>query len=279
MAATPGMIEQYIMLDPINVNFDVQGFDDRIIANGVKLKHFKAVPCPGSDTESGSVRSTHEEHGCFNGFHYKLAGCFLGVIQNNPINKIVRPEGLIDTSINYILLPRFYENSTEQMHFATWDKIEVANCSEPSMWVPYWQKMQASQTGIDRPRFPIEKIEYIIDAAGIEYQENADFKIVGGNIHWINPTHQPGFDLMTGQGMPYSARYLYKPSMYVNRCIHQIRILNTINPTTGEKQEVRFPYLLECLREIEFLSKPVSDEDSPNEDYMPGSGFNFSTPK
>lgn len=279
MATVPGLIEQYIALDPINPNFDAQGFDDRISSNGVRLKHFKAIPCPGSDTESGSIRSTHAEHGCFNGFHYKLAGCFIGVIQNNPVNKIVRPEGLVDSAICYILLPRFYENSTEQMHFATWDRIEVANCNEPSMWVPYWQKLQASQTGVERTRFPIEKIEYIIDANGTEYTQDIDYKLYYGNVQWINPTNQPGFDLMTGQGMPYSIRFLYKPAFYVNRCIHQIRILNTLDPISGEKKEVRFPYLIECLRELEFLSRQVTPEDPVNENYMPGSGFNFSTPK
>lgn len=259
---------------------DPQAFDDRIRSNGVRLRHFKAIPCAGSDTESGSIRSTHEEHGCFNGFHYKDAGCFIGVIQNNPVNKVVRPEGLVDSSICYVLLPRFYEDGVEQMHFCTWDRIEIANCSEPAMWVPYWQKMQYSQTRIDRPRFPIEKIEYVIDTLGNEYTNNVDFRIVGGNIHWVNPTNQPGFDLMTGNGTPYAVRYLYKPAMYVNRCIHQIRILNTLDPMSGEKKEVRFPYLLECVREIEFLSRPVSDQDdAPNEDFMPGSGFNYSTPK
>ncbi len=108
-------------MDPINVSFDPVAFDDRIQSNGIKLKHFKAVPCAGSDTESGSIRSTHEEHGCFNGFHYKLAGCFTGVIQNNPVNKVVRPEGLIDSSTAYILLPRFYDNGNETLHFMILD--------------------------------------------------------------------------------------------------------------------------------------------------------------
>jgi hypothetical protein len=278
--ATSGIIEQYITMDPVAVNMDPIAFDDIILSAGIKLKHFKAVPCAGSDTESGSIRSTHDEHGCFNGMHYKFAGIFTGVIQNNPINKIIKPEGLVDSSVCYILMPRFYDDSQEQMHFATFDRIEVANANEPSMWVAYWQKMQASQTGIDRTRFPIEKIEYVIDAMGNEYIENVDFQILKGNIQWINPTNQPGFDLMTGHGTPYSVRYLYKPAMFVNRAIHQIRILNTIDPATGEKKEVRFPYLLECIREIEFLSRPVTDEYDPsNEDMMPGSGFNFSTPK
>jgi len=273
------MIEQYIAMDPINVSFDPTAFDDRIQANGIKLKHFKAVPCAGSDTESGSIRSTHDEHGCLNGFHYKLAGCFTSVIQNNPVSKVVRPEGLIDSSTAYFLLPRFYDDGNETMHFATWDRIEIANCSEPSMWVPAWEKKVASQTGIDRARFLIEKIEYVIDTFGVEYTENIDFKIINGNIHWIGQ-NRPGFNLMTESGVPYSIRYLYKPAFFVNRCIHQIRLLNTLDPSTGEKTEVRLPQLLETIRETEFLSQNVSDEtDAANENYSPGSGANFTTPK
>jgi hypothetical protein len=280
VAKDTGLIEQYISMDAINVNLDPQAFDDRIISNGIRLKHFAAVPCPGSDTERGSIRSTHDEHKCLNGFHYKEVGKFIGVIQNNPVNKVVKPEGIVDSSVCYVIMPRFYENTQEQMHFAVWDRIEIANCCEPSMWVPYWETIQASQTGIDRARFLIEKIQYVIDAFGVEYQEGVDFKIVNGIIHWISPTRQPGFNLMAGQGVPYSIRYLYKPALYVNRCIHQIRILNTYNPANGEKQEVRYPYLVECLRETEMLSRAVSDqEDFVNENRMPGSGYNFSSPK
>lgn len=277
MSKPTNMAEVIIQFDNLNVNFDPDFIDEDIRAKGVRLRHFKAVPCPGSDTESGSIRSTHHEHtNCYNGFIYKDAGCFIGAIQNNPGSKVVRPEGLIDSSTCYIVLPRFYEDTETQLHFGTWDRIEVAKCDEPSMWTPYWEKLQYSQTNIDRARFPIQQIEYVIDANGNEYQENADFKIVNGNIHWINPSRCPGFSLMTGNGMPYSVRYLYKPAFYVNRCIHQIRILNTVNPNTGEKKQTRYPYLLECIREIDFLSRSVStEEDFANEDRMPISGISF----
>lgn len=272
MAST--LLQSVINYDPISINFPIEAFDNDANDQGVGLVHYKAVPCAGSDADRGSMRSTHREHDCENGFYYKLGGKFKGVLSNNPSSKIVKPEGILDTSICYIILPRFYADTQQQMYFATYDKIDFA-VQDSSIWVPYWEKITHSQVGTDRARFPIAQIEYIIGPAGKQYTENVDFKIQNGVIVWISQ-NRPGFNQMSGEGVPYSVRYLYKPSFFVNKIIHQIRLLNTFDPSTGEKKEIRFPSLLECVREVEFENISNSTQyDSLAEEVAPPSGANF----
>ncbi len=274
-----GIIDSAMVFDPVQVSFDALAIDDFIESHGIAFNHFKAVPCPGSDTENGSLRSTHEEHSCVNSFHYIYAGTFRGVLSNNPLNKAVLPEGIFDQSKAYVILPRFYTDTQETMHFTCFDRIEMCKCDDPSVWVPYWEKLTDNQTGICRTRFPIQKIEYVINTYGEQYSGGIDFINYNGSLKWISQ-NRPGFDLMTQLGVPFSTRYLYKPNWYVSQLVHQIRLLNTATPE-GDKSQIRFPYMLQVLREIDYLSQAVRDDaDPPNELMSVGTGGgNFTSPK
>jgi len=254
------------------LSFDATAFDNFIEAHGIEFKHWKAVPCPGSDSDRGSPRSTHLNHTCSNGFYFRGGRCFLGVFENTNTKKFLNVEGIIDSSIMTLHAPRFYKESGCQILFGVNDRLDLA---DDTIVVPKLETMVCSPTGIDRPMFPIVKMDHVIDAFGKEYAEGSDFSIVNGNIHWIGQ-NRPQFVQGTGDGGIYSIRYLYRPSWYVNLVLHEVRLVNTFDPTTGVKSQVRYPQLLIVQREIYYLNQlHNSQEDTSREGLAPRSGMNL----
>lgn len=258
------------------VHFDANAFDNFIEDHGTLFKHYKAIPCTGGDIDKGSMRSTHLDHTCSNGFYYKEGRCFLGVFDNNQTKKHYKAEGIIDSSMTTLHVPRYYIGTSREpcdhIFFYQDDRLELA---DETIVVPKWEKLECSPTGIDRPMFPISRVEYVVDSFGNEYLQGVDFNILNGNIQWLTD-HRPQFNQAQGTGGIYSIRYLYRPAWYIAVVLHEIRLVNTFDPATGEKRQIRYPQLLFLQREIYFLDQLNRlNGDSAKEGIAPSSGMNL----
>lgn len=272
MATRNNYIENPLNFSQEQIYFDANAFDNIVEAHGIIFKHWKAVPCTGGDNDRGSMRSTHLNHTCSNGFYFKGGKCFLGVFDNNTTKKHYNAEGIIDSSITTLHVPRFYQGGDCQIFFGVNDRLDLL---DESIVVPKWEKIECSPTGIDRPMFPIVNIEYVIDMNGKEYFQGNDFIIVDGNIHWVGQ-NRPQFNQSFGGGGIYAIRYLYRPSWYIGVVLHEIRLCNTVDPNTNEKKQIRYPQLLLLQREIYYLNELNRAEgDSPREGLAPSSGMNL----
>lgn len=259
------------------VHFDANAFDNLIENHGIMFKHWKAVPCTGGDIDKGSMRSTHLDHTCNNGFYYKGGRCFLGVFDNNQTKKNFKTEGIIDSSITTLHVPRYYANGSKEIcdhiFFGQDDRLEL---EDDSVIVPKWEKIICSPTDIDRAMFPIIHVEYVIDSYGEEYSRGTDFDLLDGNIKWLGQ-NRPRYNERQGTGGVYSIRYLYRPAWYIGSVLHEIRLVNTYDPNTGERVQIRYPQLLILQREIYFLDQlNLGSPDMPKQGIAPSSGNNLS---
>lgn len=279
MAQPKNILDVVNNLNPFEVSWDPRAFDDLILAHAIKFIHYQSIPCPGSTSERSSNRSRHQDHNCLNGFYYINPKPFSGVLTNNPSSKSNRPEGRLDISTALILLPRYYDCPDsddviqERMYFTAYDRVEL---NDKNVLVSYFEVIEPNQTGIDRTRFPVCQPVALIDAYGKQYQFGTDYNIFDGAVRWIGQ-NRPQFNLSTGEGIPYSIRYLYRPCWYVVRNLHEIRILNTTDDE-GNHASVRYPMQLEVVREVDYLSgdnDPNQNTDS-RDGVGPGSGRNFS---
>lgn len=263
--------------DGESVFFVPELFDSLVKQHGVLLEHFIALPCPQSDHNINNVRSNHQDHDCEDGFYYTCGGKFLGIMTNNPKNNRFAAEGLIDSATCWIIVPRSYEFNNQKIYFSPYDKIYVADDKFKEVLVPNWESMESSTTGVDRLRFPICQLIRVIDKNGQpSYQQDADFKITkDGNLQWVSQ-NRPQFDPTLKEGGVYSVRYLYRPYWYIATVEHEIRLSRFLNPATDEKEVVRLPQYLRCVRERYFRDKNQNDQvDNSKEVYVPSSGSNL----
>lgn len=263
--------------DGDNVFFVPELFDSLVKQHGVLLEHFIALPCPQSDKNIHNVRSNHKDHSCEDGFYYVCAGRFLGIMTNSPKNDRFRAEGIIDSATCWVIVPRSYELNGQKIYFSPYDKIYVADEKYKEVLVPNFENMEASTTGIDRLRFPICQLTHIIDKNGQpSYQKDVDFKVTkDGDLQWISQ-NRPQFNPALSEGGVYSVRYLYRPYWYIATVEHEIRLSRVLNPNTDEKEVVRLPQYLRCIRERYFRDKNQTDQyDDPRETHVPSSGSNL----
>lgn len=261
---------------PNAVHLAKELFDSLVSEHGIKFRHCKAIPCAGSDTNVENTRSHHHDHDCENGFFYRpVDKLFTAVFTNNPNTKYFKNEGIVDSSTAWIICPRTYDDSEQTIYFSPYDKIHIADKEFDKILVPYFEKLEISATGVDRARFPICGVEYLIDSNNKEYAEGADFVIDNGNIRWISQ-NRPQFHAIEGHGGVYSIRYLLQPFFYVMTVEHEVRISTVIDADTGERKQARFPQYLRCIREIWFRdAENTARRDSPREAFAPPSGQNL----
>lgn len=255
-----------------SVHFSKELFDTLISEHGLQFVHEQAIPCAGSNTDINNTRSHHGDHSCENGFYYKCIDTpFTGVFTNNPNSKNFKSEGIIDSSTAWIICPRTYDNTNKTIYFSGYDKIRIVDKEFKEILVPYFEKLEISATGIDRARFPVCQVEYLIDGFGKEYLEGIDFILENHNIKWITQ-NRPIYNPNAGHGGVYSIRYLLRPFWFVLSVEHEVRISTTIDDN-GEKKQTRFPQYLRCVREIWFRNESNEPrKDDARESFAPPSG-------
>jgi hypothetical protein len=252
---------QSVGTDNPTVHFDVEGFDNLIDGHGMTFVHFRAMPCPVGKSDRYDVRKTHEDHsGCSNGFLYQYAGDVVAVATGNTRNKQLMDAGMINGSSMQVTPARHYVNKmTEEVVCAPFDRFYL---KDNKAVVVHTQLFEANMSGMDRLNYPVVSVEHLIDSNGVTYQQNADFTIEKGQIKWVG-MNRPAMDPANSKGQVCSVRYRYIPYWYVDRILHEIRVVKAYDEATQQISTQRMPYAIVLQRENAFEGTERHDEKAP----------------
>lgn len=241
------------------VTFDIEEFDSFVRSQGIKLVHYRAMPCPVGKVDINDIRRPHEDHeGCSNGFIFIKSGLITCLFQGNTNSYQQLDIGLLDGSTVRCTAPRFYDDTQEEVSITPFDRFYLL---DEAIVVPNWELVEAHITGKDRLKFPATSVSDIIDSKGKRYYPS-DYTIEKGQIAW-NQGKGPGFDPYTNKGLIYSTRYFYKPYWYVSRVLHQIRVAQT--ESLLERSVVRLPHEFMLTREYVSMNEDKDpDAKDPN---------------
>jgi hypothetical protein len=250
------MADIKIPFEQIGLDLDAQ--DQFISQNGVKMTHWRSIPCPIGITDVMDHRGGHDGHGnCTNGYIYECVGDITVLFTNNPASAQLTDLGLLDGSVVNVTFPRYYDGTKNEIYVQSFDRFYISSCA---VLVPAGQKVEANITGIDKLNYLAVKVESIYDENGVKYSDS-DYTIVDGKIKWIG--NRPGYNQELNRGSIYSVRYLYTPFYYVNRLMHEVRIVNKTDFMTNKKVPQRAPYSAHLAREY-YMFKEEKKEDGTN---------------
>jgi hypothetical protein len=159
--------------------------------------------------------------------------------------------GLVDSSQAQFTPLSEYEDTGKRVFLAPYDRLLL---EEESVLVTRHELVEASPTGIDRPKFPAVEVLDCVDARGLRYYQGDDFDITqDGLIVW--KSRRPGQEIDMGKGVVFGIRYVYRPFWVVTRMIHEIRMVQTEVFLTGERKMVQAPQSALIYREYYFESE------------------------
>lgn len=241
--------------------FDVDAFDEAIRAHGVRFIHYRGMRNPVGLIDKFDSRRPDDDHsGSSNGLIYTKAGCITALFTGNSKDLRAMDGGNLNAANAQITPARTYDCSDEPIYLAPMDKLYL---EEESVMVTHQQLVDAHETGIDRLKFPALKVLDLIDASNVRYQQETDFKVISGKVHWCGP-NRPGTNPETGVGRVYAVRYLYRPYWLVDRLMHEIRMAQAEHPMTGARSTVRMPQAALIQREYVFEQEKADEEAAPS---------------
>jgi hypothetical protein len=241
----------------VSAAFDVSAFDEAISAHGIHFVHYRGMTNPvGLIDRYDSRRPDVDHSGSSNGLIYTKAGCVQALFTGNSKDLRAIEGGFLNAATAQLTLRRFYENSNEPVYLHPMDRLYL---KEESVVVTHQQLVEAHESGTDRLKFPACKVLDLIDASNNRYSQGADFDISDGQIVW-KTQNRPGPNPELGVGRVYAVRFLYRPFWYVDRMIHEIRVAQFIDPSTGQRKTVRMPQSAMIQREYVYEAEPNDDE-------------------
>lgn len=249
MARNSEAVRDQIVMAPETVHFDPDAFDLSLRSNGVSMKHYRAIKCPIGITDKFDVRD-HGEHNCSHGFLYKYAGEVTVFFSNNSSGSAVKDLGIINNATTAITIPRTYDDIDEEIAVQHYDRFFLKDVVASSVNT---QLVEAHITGVDRLQYNATSVEILLDANGVEYDEN-DFIIENNKLKWTTQ-RRPQFDPKLQKGTIYSIRYRYVPFWYVKDMVHEVRVCKTVDMATGAITTARMPYGIILQREYLFESE------------------------
>lgn len=250
MAKRQEMPTYDMILAPEHIAFDVQTFDAIIASHGITFEHYRAILCPLGISDKFDARSHSGHNTCSNGFIYKKAGDVTALFTQNQSLVNITEGGIYDGSTVQITLPRFYDDKENEREILVqqFDRFYLKDVPANTVIT---QRFETHQSGIDRMQYQVTKVEHLIDANGVEYTPDIDFKVENGNIKWIS-TKRPGYDPEKEKGTICSVRYAYCPFWYVSKLMHEIRVSRDLDPIEGKVNLTRMPYAVLLQREYIF---------------------------
>lgn len=259
--AKPSHTNDYRMIFPVDwVNtMDPLALDSAIRGQGVTLVHWRAQRCPVGLVDQYDIRRPHDDHsGCSNGFTYTKAGEITTLFTGNSENLNLIEPGLLWGSSVQVTFPRFYDAAPDASQVRTqilpFDRVYL---KDETIVVYHWQLFEAHASGKEKLSFPVVEVTDLMDNQGNRYGAG-DFIINGGQIIWTG-SHRPAIDAVC------SVRYSYRPYYYVKNMLHEIRVVQTDNPITGERNTERMPQAAILQREYVFENTD-KDPDAQNPD-------------
>lgn len=233
------------------ISFDPDAFDLLIRTQGVDMVHYRALPCPVGLIDPDDQRHPREHHtNCSNGHLYILGGNIICSFLSNSKESRAIELGRTDSSTVTVTFPRYYEKDNPsqpdvEIHPTFYDRLYL---KDEKITVVTKEKFACSATGVDKLRYPVVKVDLLVDARGKAYYQGTDFNVVGGEIVW---NKSPGIDAESNRGVVCSVRYEYRPFWYVARMIHEVRVAQVEN-MMGERETMRFNQQMLLQREVVF---------------------------
>jgi hypothetical protein len=248
-----------------SVAFDLQAFIDAIDAHGLRFIHYRAMVNPiGLVDKDDTRRPDPDSPTASNGMIYTKAGCFKALLISNTKEAKASDAGLVDSSTAQFT-PNVFYDCGKRVFLAPYDRLYL---EEESVLVTRHEKLEHNPTNIDRPKFPPLEILDCIDAKGQVYLQNADFEINNGLIYWKD--RNPGFNTENNKGTIFAIRYLYRPHWYVQRLIHEIRVIQQMD-ALGERTTTQAPQSAIVQREFVFENE-APNSGTPNAGVLPADG-------
>jgi hypothetical protein len=222
------------------VKDDLEATNHLISNNGLRFKHYMAIPYVVGSSEADGARDwdgqdvpVENDNIVDNGFLYKYAGDVYAVFTSNNQQMRQTSLGYFNDSQAMVTFNKFYRDSDKIVTISEFDRL--IPCEPPAEFRHVnFQKLHHNPSGIDHLQFMVDQMIYLGDSTGREYTEGIDFCLHQGSIKWLSSGSRPGLDPRSGKGRVISVRYTYKPSFYVKQIMHSIRTHATIDNITGE---------------------------------------------
>jgi hypothetical protein len=258
----PTGIQYKFNISDTQLSFDSEAFTNLLRSQGVKVVHFRAIPDPTGMATRGDDHAVSAPRQSSDGFLYVEAGEFQGSFLQNSNESTIDLLGDVQSSTAVMTIPDRYEGKGDSLLVSQYDRFYIKDIE---LRVVGKQYIEAGVTGVDRLQYPATAVEAIVDASGIYYREDTDYKInKDGNIEWTGQ-HRPGFNPTIGRGVIYAIRYRYTPFYIVGRLLHEVRVSQITDPATFERKVTRMPYQVVLYRENIFMDMNKSSE-SHNDD-------------
>lgn len=248
------------------ITFDVGAFDEALADHGVQMRHWRAMRCPVGLVDRHDQRRHVDHAGCSNGFIYTDAGLLTCLFTGNSLHVSIDDPGVLYGATVQVTFRRTYDecpgyppDAQVQIMMAPFDRLyldeEVGN-------VVTWETFEHHASGLDKLKFPVEEVVDVMDADGIRYETDTDFKVrPDGRLEWIGS--RPAVPADTEKGKVCSIRYHYRPFFYVKNMIHEIRVAQGEEDfIEGKRKVMRMPQSAVLQREYIFESQE-NDPEGP----------------
>jgi hypothetical protein len=264
--SNPGLdprVQPILFPTATSVTFDLDAFEDAIKAHGLFFYHYRAMRNPiGLIEKHDARRPNPDTPKATNGMVYTKAGVVKALCLGNTKETKASDAGLVDSSTAQFTPLITYMDTGKRVFLAPYDKLML---KEESVLVTRHELIEASPTGIDRPKFPVVEVLDCIDSKGLEYHQSEDFDIgLSGQIIWKD--RRPGQEIDTGKGCVYAMRYVYRPYWIVVRLIHEIRMVQQENFVTGITTMRQAPQSALINREYYFESEAADSGSRASEE-------------
>jgi hypothetical protein len=258
----PGMSRMQMPNQSPNTTLNPVSFQSLIESQGIRMIHQRPVPCPNiRSLDAPAHESTCEM--CFNGNIYFDTREFIGAAMADSLDRRFGNNGTWDLDQAQIIVP------TQDLQGRELDVNYFDQITLPDFTVRYYQRIEHSQTGIDRLQFRPISLDYVIDGSGKQYRVDVDVKVEDGRLKWIGD--RPGYDAFQRRGKIYSVSYYIVPTFTVVAMPHQLRMAQTKGVALGTPNvQARFPQLVVVRRD--FIPFDSSDKDGSRDRPEPQQG-------
>jgi hypothetical protein len=231
----PGVSRFQMPTPLIETTLSPEIFEQFINAQGVRMIHSRPVPCP---YVHDLTQPDHQPacNQCFNGFLYYHPTEFVGAYMASNLERRFGMNGTWDLDQAQIIIP-VHDLKGEILDVQYFDQILLPDAP----LVRYYQRVEHSQSGIDRLQFPAVVVDFLIDNQGKRYRPDIDFVVKDGRIHWIGD--QPGWDPTLDRGQIFSVNYYTRPVFTVLQLPHHLRLAQTRSEIGQPNIQARFPQL------------------------------------
>lgn len=251
-----------------SVAFDLQAFLDAINAHGLRFIHYRGMRNPvGIIDKYDSRRPNLDTPLAVNGMYYTKGGLVVGLCLGNTKETKSSDSGIVDSSTAQFTPLSEYVDTGKRVFLAPYDRLYL---EEETVLVSRHELVEASPTGVDKPKFPPIEVLDCVDSRGNVYHQCSDFDVTPhGYIEWKD--RRPGQEIDTGKGVVYSIRYVYRPYWYVARLIHEIRMVQQVEYMTGERKMFQAPQSALIQREF-FFEDEAADSGTRAAEEGPADG-------